>query len=51
MHTAVSQAPYRLQELSRGAFQAYSCCPAAASLWTASGFGGMREALTNPLFP
>ena len=36
----------RLQELSRGAFQASSCWPAASSLWPASGLGGIHEAQT-----
>ena len=40
------EAPSRLQELSGGAFQASSCCPATSSLWPASGLGEMREALT-----
>ena len=38
--------PGSSQELSRGAFSASSCCPAASSLWPASGLGGKREALT-----
>ena len=42
----VLEPPRRLQELSRGAFRASSCGPAASSLWPASGLGGMREALT-----
>ena len=42
----VLETPSRLQELSRGAFQASNCCPAPSSLWPASGLGGMREALT-----
>ena len=40
------EAPSRLQELSGGAFQASSCCPATSSLWPAGGLGGMREAST-----
>ena len=40
------ETPSRVQELSPRAFQASSCCPAPASLWPASGLGGMREAVT-----
>ena len=40
------ETPSRVQELSPRAVQASSCCPAPASLWPASGLGGMREALT-----
>ena len=40
------ETPSRVQELSPGAVQACSCCPAPSSLWPASGLGGMREALT-----
>ena len=34
----------RSQALPGGGFQDSSCCPAASSLWPASGLGGMREA-------
>ena len=46
----VLELPSRLQELSRGAFQASSCCPAASSFWSPNGLGGMREALTITLY-
>ena len=38
--------PGSSQEPSRRAFSASSWCPAASSLWPASGLGGKREALT-----
>ena len=42
----VLELPSRLQELPRGASQACSCWPAASSLWSPNGLGGIREALT-----
>ena len=42
----VFETPSHLQELSGGTFQTSSCCPAASSLWRASGLGGIREAQT-----
>ena len=41
----VFESPSRLQELSGGASQASSFCPATSSLWLAGGLGGKREAL------
>ena len=41
----VFEIPNRLQERSRGSFQASSSWPATSSLWPASGLGGMREQL------
>ena len=46
----VFQALSRLQELSAGAFQASTCCPAASNLRPAGGLGGKREARTIPQY-